>query len=258
MMKVVAIAAALAVSVCVQANEASDYIQQEISGVYSVHMPGLRGQPAPMLLDYADGNRLAVEHGGTLRMMPIHDVNLAQGTVNLLDESGDLVTLSVRFGHGKFVYSSGYQIGLSFVRRLTDIDYAAMRSVAAVAPTAPQPTLATLPAPESQQTATPEAPTSVPVTVKASFDCAKASTAVEGMICGNATLAELDLRTAETYKSLRNAVEDPGALKSEQIDWLKETRNACKTLDCLVDAYTTRAEDLEQMAQYFSKPAEFR
>lgn len=257
MIKVIAIVAALTAPMCAHANEISDYIQQEIAGVYSVYKPGARGQQSPMRLDYVDGDFLALEQDGIHRLLPIHTIDSSQGAVNLLEPSGGLATLTVQFGYGKMVFDNGSQLSLTFVRKLTDIDYAALRGIAGTP--APRPAQAPLLVPSPHEIAAPEASAApAPVAIKASFDCAKASTMVEGMICGNATLAELDLRTAEAYKSLRNAIEDPGALKSEQINWLKGTRNACKTLDCLVDAYTTRAEDLEQMAQYLSKPAEFR
>lgn len=247
MFRAIAITAALVAPVCVQADAINEYILQEVAGVYSVYMPELSRQQAPLRLDYADGDLLVMEQGGTKRAMPIHTVDTAQGIVNLLDPSGDLATLSIQFGHGKMVFANGSQLSLSFVRKLTDIDYAALGSVAA-------PALEPVPEPAAQQ----GAPATALVPIKASFDCEKASTAIEGMICGNAELASLDVRTSAAYKEVRDGADDRAALRREQIEWLKHTRNLCKTPECLFQAYTERAEDLEQLAQYLSKPAEFR
>lgn len=244
MCKAIAITAALVASMCVQADEGREYIQQEVAGVYSVYMPGLTRQQSPLRLDYADDGFLAMEQGGTKRAMPIHTVNSSQGTVNLLEPSGELATLSVQFGHGKMVFANGSQLTLSFVRKLTDINRAAMGNVAAPVLT---------PAPQQ------DAPAAAALDpVIASFDCEKAATAVEGLICGNAELATLDVRTADAYKTVRDGVDDRSAMQKEQVEWLKHTRNLCKTLECLFQVYTERAEDLEQLAQYLSKPAEFR
>lgn len=80
--------------------------------------------------------------------------------------------------------------------------------------------------------------------IKASFDCTKASTAVEGMICGNTELAALDVRLAAAYKALRNDAQDKAALKQEQVAWIKQ-RNACRVADCLITIYSERAEAME-------------
>lgn len=91
-----------------------------------------------------------------------------------------------------------------------------------------------------------------------SFNCAKASTAIEGMICGNAELASLDARAAKAYKLVRDGADDRAAMQREQVQWIKQTRNACKSVECLTLAYSERAEDLERVARYLSKPAAFR
>lgn len=247
MFRAIAITAALVAPVCVQADAISEYIRQEVAGVYSVYMPELPRQQAPLRLDYADGDLLVMEQGGTKRKMPIHTVDTAQGTVNLLEPSGELATLSVQFGNGKMVFANGSQLSLTFVRKLTDIDYAAMGSVGA-------PALAPTPKPTAQQSP----PATALILIKASFDCEKASTAIEGMICGNAELANLDVRTSAAYKEVRDGAEDRAAMQREQVEWLKQTRNLCKTPECLFRVYTERADDLEQLAQYLSKPAEFR
>ena len=188
--------------------------------------------------------------------MPIHSTDPANGTVNLLDDSGSLTTLSVRFGQGTMTTASGVKIHLSFIRKLTDMDYAAIGKT--VAPVAARQQVA--PASEPQ----PEVVTAQPASTKkasppiaASFNCAKASTAVEGMICGNEELAALDVRVAAAYKALRSSAEDKEGVKKDQQAWLKE-RNACRSTECLVASYSDRAQDMENTLAYLSKPAEYR
>jgi hypothetical protein len=62
-----------------------------------------------------------------------------------------------------------------------------------------------------------------------SFDCAKAATPQEKMICGDFQLSRLDDSLATLYSAARKSVPKPDELKAEQIDWLKSKRNACKT-----------------------------
>ncbi|WP_297803371.1 hypothetical protein [uncultured Brevundimonas sp.] len=68
-----------------------------------------------------------------------------------------------------------------------------------------------------------------------SFDCARASTRVEHLICGNESLSRLDRQMAAVYRAERN---DPNAL-ARQRAWLQK-RNACTTEECLHDVYALR------------------
>lgn len=91
-----------------------------------------------------------------------------------------------------------------------------------------------------------------------SFDCAKAGTQIEKLICATPAISALDLRMSEAYKQLLSASEDPASFKKEQSAWIKEKRNACKSAECLEAEYQSRTDDLEATLQYLSKPAEFR
>lgn len=112
--------------------------------------------------------------------------------------------------------------------------------------------------PAAEAAATPESGTAAASVPAPSFDCAKASSTSEKLICSDAELAGLDARLAEGYRRLLAMSDDPTGLKQEQVGWLKTTRNACSTADCMKSAYQTRIDDLETTAQYLSKPAEFR
>lgn len=56
-----------------------------------------------------------------------------------------------------------------------------------------------------------------------SFDCAKAKTDVEKLICGSAELSKMDLELSESYKKLNSGIGDAEktTLKKEQIEWIK-------------------------------------
>ena len=73
----------------------------------------------------------------------------------------------------------------------------------------------------------------------ASFDCAKAGTKVEKMICANAEVSQLDGEMAMTYRYTLQTVADPASVKKEQRQWLKE-RNKCQDESCLIEKYRQR------------------
>lgn len=79
-----------------------------------------------------------------------------------------------------------------------------------------------------------------------SFDCNKASTAVEKEICGDSLLGKLDDALAQNYKYMLAANIGDGAkkdLKSTQKKWLA-VRNKCMSKACLVDAYRQRVDEV--------------
>jgi TPR repeat protein len=74
----------------------------------------------------------------------------------------------------------------------------------------------------------------------ASFDCAKASTAVEGSICANAGLSALDEQLAASYARARTSSANVEALRNAQMDWMKQ-RNTCgANVECLTTSYKLR------------------
>ncbi|MDR3569120.1 MAG: hypothetical protein P4L43_13915 [Syntrophobacteraceae bacterium] len=82
----------------------------------------------------------------------------------------------------------------------------------------------------------------------AGFDCAKARTNVEKMICANPQVSKLDSNLASLYKEALDAANDPRALGNVQRAWLK-TRNACRDGACLTRAYGVRIAALEKQAR---------
>lgn len=70
--------------------------------------------------------------------------------------------------------------------------------------------------------------------VKPSFDCSKASTNAEKLVCSDDELAILDLKLANAYKNARNSADAAGKKKilEEQKIWLK-AYNFCNDKDCV-------------------------
>jgi uncharacterized protein len=84
-----------------------------------------------------------------------------------------------------------------------------------------------------------------PAGLAASFDCAKATSAVERMICSDRLLSRLDDALAKNYRNMLSA--DFGGSKADlrhsQHKWLSE-RNRCRDNACLVDLYRERVDEL--------------
>jgi uncharacterized protein YfaP (DUF2135 family) len=83
----------------------------------------------------------------------------------------------------------------------------------------------------------------------AGFDCSKAATAVERLICANEELSQADSRLTDNYQRLleafsHDAVELDRQLQAQKT-WLRESRNRCPDVDCLKSAYNWRNLVLE-------------
>lgn len=85
----------------------------------------------------------------------------------------------------------------------------------------------------------------------ASFDCAKAATKIEKMICGDAGLSKLDEELNVAYKTALQDEKQATSTSSGQADtvkqaqkqWVKE-RNGCFDAGCVKRAYETRLSTL--------------
>lgn len=77
----------------------------------------------------------------------------------------------------------------------------------------------------------------------ASFDCAKAATKVEKLICGDSALSKLDEELNAAYKTALQDEKQADSTKQAQMQWIKE-RNKCADTDCLSKAYRARTREL--------------
>jgi uncharacterized protein YecT (DUF1311 family) len=78
-----------------------------------------------------------------------------------------------------------------------------------------------------------------------SFDCAKASSGAERLICSNQQLASLDVQLMQVYGNAMSVAPNKGSLKASQIDWIKSDRDACSTAECMIRAYMARIRYLK-------------
>jgi uncharacterized protein len=90
----------------------------------------------------------------------------------------------------------------------------------------------------------------------ASFDCSKASSSVEKMICNNVMLSELDEQLGKQYKEVLNNASDDNKIliKKEQKSWMKDEQKICKTNSCLEAAYTSRISALKSWTEIENSP----
>lgn len=79
----------------------------------------------------------------------------------------------------------------------------------------------------------------------ASFDCAKAASVTEKLICGNPAVSLLDEQLGQAYKQALTNSTDKDSLKQQQIEWLKQQRT-CKDAECLTQTYQARIAQLQK------------
>ena len=81
----------------------------------------------------------------------------------------------------------------------------------------------------------------------ASFDCSKASSPTEKMICSDGTLSQLDGVLGDAYRKAKDRAASKAELKQKQNRWLP-TRNACHDRKCIQRAYELRIKELNEFA----------
>ncbi|CNK60271.1 hypothetical protein WFQ12_07585 [Yersinia enterocolitica] len=82
----------------------------------------------------------------------------------------------------------------------------------------------------------------------ASFDCSKASTQVEALICQTSVLNDLDSTMANIYRSKVDST-----LKELQKNWIKDVRNNAQTVDELTKVYIERVKFLSEYSAVENK-----
>lgn len=78
----------------------------------------------------------------------------------------------------------------------------------------------------------------------ASFDCAKASTLAENLVCSNPTLSRLDDMLATAYREAEQSLNAAPDLLQKQRRWMRQ-RATCQTLVCLETVYERRIMELD-------------
>ena len=77
----------------------------------------------------------------------------------------------------------------------------------------------------------------------ASFDCAKATSKVEKMICADAELSKLDEEMVKIYHQAQKDLHNADWFSNQQRLWLKH-RNICSDRDCLKNNYYWRLDNI--------------
>jgi len=83
----------------------------------------------------------------------------------------------------------------------------------------------------------------------ASFDCAKASTKQEKLICGDQQLSMADEELAHVYRRIQDLSSDKEELKKQQRSWIKNSRDVCSDVVPMLAAYKARIAALEGTGQ---------
>jgi uncharacterized protein len=77
----------------------------------------------------------------------------------------------------------------------------------------------------------------------ASFDCAKAASLVEKMVCSDSELSKLDDDLSTAYQAVSGDSAAADQVRRDQRQWLAG-RNACRDRVCIKSAYDRRLADL--------------
>ncbi len=78
----------------------------------------------------------------------------------------------------------------------------------------------------------------------ASFDCAKAQTKVEHLICDNPEISKLDDELSVAYKAALKDEKQAASIRQSQKRWIKD-RNGCQEVVCLKKTYQARIHELK-------------
>jgi uncharacterized protein len=84
----------------------------------------------------------------------------------------------------------------------------------------------------------------------ASFDCRKARTKIEKLICSNDELSKLDESLSEMYLRALNRADIKEQTIESQRQWLKYERNICQDAECVKHAYETRIKELSLSSSF--------
>ncbi|WP_414445290.1 lysozyme inhibitor LprI family protein [Burkholderia sp. 22PA0106] len=91
-----------------------------------------------------------------------------------------------------------------------------------------------------------ERQTQAPSDAELGFDCGKARSKVEHLICNDPALVKLDATVNRGYVAMRMlkspeiSYQDP--VRLNQIEWIRKVRNACDDQACLLKAYNGRVQ----------------
>ena len=68
---------------------------------------------------------------------------------------------------------------------------------------------------------------------------------MEVLICNDRELSRLDVALSAAYDASKEKTNDIERLKSDQIEWIKNSARPCSDRTCLIDAYKNRLTQLK-------------
>lgn len=88
----------------------------------------------------------------------------------------------------------------------------------------------------------------------AGFNCAKAKTTTEKLICSDSALSALDSKLKSVFEEAQSETSGLNGETGEVIDpvgkeqkrWIRQVRDACSDIDCLKSAYTSRIDKINR------------
>jgi uncharacterized protein len=80
----------------------------------------------------------------------------------------------------------------------------------------------------------------------ASFDCLKATTKTEKLICSDPELSKLDELLFRTYKTAMAVSTSKNTVKLWQQTWLFSVRGSCNNADCLKKVYSSQIDEMKE------------
>lgn len=86
----------------------------------------------------------------------------------------------------------------------------------------------------------------------ASFDCRKASTRIENLICTDTELSSLDEQLSKAYREALAKGVNKASVKQWQKQWLFLTRDSCADTACLKTVYASHVSELREYSQIAS------
>lgn len=84
-----------------------------------------------------------------------------------------------------------------------------------------------------------------PLPAFAVIDCSRAHTNTEKLLCSNSRLAEADQRLAFAFREALHRGVNPRELMESQQVWMRDVRDACNEVECMLRAYEERTSELE-------------
>ena len=79
------------------------------------------------------------------------------------------------------------------------------------------------------------------------IDCSRAKTNAEKMLCSNSRLMQADQQLAQAWRDAIRRGADPKELMESQRTWLRDVRDACNDVDCMLGAYQDRVAELDNL-----------